>query len=204
TFSNFIWRLPNLKAARPEGNAVLSLVSDERSREFQLSIDSRIDPKALLPWLTKTEREVFGEFEFTQPPHIRAEAAGKWHEPAQTTLRSELRMTNVSFRAQPVLACDTTVTFTNRILTFEQPHVVRAEGSAAADHVRIDFEREKLFINNATGSLDIAALTLAISTNVARIMEPYHFIAPPVGWADGVLDLKNDEGTDLRFRGRAG
>ncbi len=49
TYSNMVWRLPDLTATRPEGRVQASHVSDDRTKEFYWRLDSTIDPMVLRP-----------------------------------------------------------------------------------------------------------------------------------------------------------
>jgi hypothetical protein len=139
------------------------------------------------------------DFVFTTPPAVRADIAGNWSRPKQVSARATVAVTNLSFRTQPILACRTTVTLTNQVVSCVRPEVVRKEGTGRADSVVVDIPKMRLHINHATGRLDPAAVTKVISPNVEKTMRPYHFVNAPDARAWGTVDLANEMRSDLWF-----
>lgn len=204
TYSNRTWTLPNLHVARPEGQAHISHVAHELTREYRFVVDSSIDPRALRPLFETNVQHILDDFTITSPPRVRAEISGFWHEPKQISFRATLAITNAGFRGQPVLEARSLITMTNLIISCLAPEAVRTEGAGRADSVIIDVPRMKLFINNATGRMDPGAITRMIGEHVAEIMEPYRFIGAPTGRAHGMVDLEDGLRSDLRFEAAGG
>jgi hypothetical protein len=107
--------------------------------------------------------------------------------------------TNLGFRLQPVLECHTLITLTNRVLSFVGPEILRTEGRGRAESVVIDIPERLLYLNNATGRLDPAAVTACVSPSVSRLMAPYHFVGAPEGHAYGRIDLEDETRSDMHF-----
>jgi hypothetical protein len=198
-YSNRTWRLPNLLIVRPEGSAHISHVSREREGDFQFVIDSTIDPRALKPLLPIHGQKELDQLGVTVPPHVHAEIAGEWTKLEKTSMRARVAATNISFRAQPYVSCRTVMTLTNQVLTFVSPEVVRIEGVGRADSVVFDVPKLKLYINNGTGALDPAAVTKTVHPFVADMMKPYRFVSAPQAHVWGVVDLKDERGSDMHF-----
>jgi hypothetical protein len=57
----------------------------------------------------------------------------------------------------------------------------------------------RLYINNARGRLDPAAVTHVISPTVENTMKPYRFVNAPEARASGMVDFQNELGSNLRF-----
>ncbi|HWN94439.1 MAG TPA: AsmA-like C-terminal region-containing protein [Methylomirabilota bacterium] len=198
-YSNRTWRLPNLVIVRPEGKAHIAHVSREQEGQFQFVIDSTIDPRVLRPLFEPGLQQVIDDFTMTSPPHVRAEVAGHWSRPEQTSVRASLAATNLGYRFRPVLSCRALMTLTNQVLSFVNPDVIRTEGSARADSVVIDIPRRKMFINNGSGRLNPADITHVISPDVESLMTPYRFIHAPQSRASGMIDLEDGRRSDLHF-----
>ena len=199
TYSNFIWRLPNVSLIRPEGKLRIAHVSREREREYEFVIDSTIDPRVLRPLLGEIARRAMDDFTITTPPHIHAEIGGYWDKPEEISARATVAATNFGFRLRPVLSCRTTITLTNKIVTCVDPDVIRTEGRAHADSVVIDVPRLKIFINNARGTIHPADITHIIDPAVERLMAPYRFFDAPQSHVWGMIDLDDELGSDLYF-----
>jgi hypothetical protein len=199
TYTNRIWRLPNLVIKRLDGEAHVSHIAREENGQFEFVIDSAIDPRFIRPLLLPVAQRVVDDFTLTAAPMIHAEIGGRWREPESLTVRAQCAAKNLGYRGRAVLSCEALITLTNQVLGIVAPKVVRTEGSAGAESIVIDFPRMKLFLNNATGSLEAAAVTHAVSPFVEKLIEPYRFLAPPQGHVHGVIDLRDERQTDLRF-----
>jgi hypothetical protein len=199
SYTNRTWRLPNLVVTRPDGKAHIEHTAREDTGQFRFVIDSAIDPRFMRPLLPPVGQHVIDDFTLTTAPIIHAEMAGRWREPELTTFRAQCAAKNLGYRGRAVLSCTGLLTFTNQVLSIIAPQVVRTEGSAAAESVVIDIPQMKLYLNNATGSLEVAAVTHAVSTYVEKLIEPYRFLTAPRGYAHGVIDLKDERRTNLRF-----
>jgi hypothetical protein len=179
--------------------AHLAHVSNERTRAFQFVIDSAIDPRVLRPLFDRSVQRVIDDFTLTSSPQVHAEITGKWYVPEETSLRATVAATNLGFRGQVVLECRTLITLTNQVLNFVAPEVVRTEGRGRADSVVINIPQGRLYLSNATGRLDPAAVTRCIHPTTARVMAPYHFINAPDARVYGMVDLEDETRSDLHF-----
>ena len=198
-YTNRIWRLPHLVLTRPEGRATVAHRTHEDTQQFEFVIDSTLDPRIVRTFFDPAVQEVIDDFAITTPPVIHAEVAGLWNAPEKISARADFKGTNLSYKTKSVLSCNTLVTFTNLVLGLMQPVVVRREGLSRGDSVIIDIPQLKLYINNATGVLELAALTHMISPTVERVMAPYHFLTAPRALCTGVVDLDDALGSNLRF-----
>ncbi len=204
TYTNRIWHLPNLLLTRPDGQARINHTAYELTGGYEFVIDSAMDPRFLRPVLLPVSQRVMDDFTLTSAPIIHAEIAGRWYERELTTFRIQCAATNLGYRGRAVLSCLGLLTMTNQVLSIVAPEVVRTEGSARADSVVIDIPRMKLFINNATGALEVAAITHVIGPGVEKTMEPYRFLAAPRARAHGIVDLADGMRSDLHFSGVGG
>jgi hypothetical protein len=204
SYTNRTWHLPNLLLTRPDGRAHIAHIAREERQEFEFVIDSDIDPRVLRPLFARSVQRVMDDLTLTTPPLIHAELAGQWHAPEKMSARATIALTNGGYRERAVLSCRSLVTFTNQVLSFIAPEVIRTEGIGRADSVVIDIPKLKLFINNAAGSLEVAAVTHVISPSVERTMEPYRFLQAPQASANGFVDLKDGTRSNLRFSANGG
>jgi hypothetical protein len=198
-YSNGTWRLPNLLFTRPEGRAYIGHVSNERTGDFQFVIDSTLNPLVFAPLLDRSVQDVLKDFQFNLPPHVRAELAGNWLKPKEISASGKVAITNAVFKEQPIISCRATVLVTNLIISVLDPVVQRSEGTGRADSVVIDIPKMRLFIDNATGMLDPAAITHVINPGVEETMRPYQFLNAPQARAWGMVDFVNGLGSDLWF-----
>ena len=199
--SNQVWRLPELKVTREEGELLADYTSDQRARVFHALFSSTMDPKILGPLLEKeTARPVLGLFDLSAPPFIQAEISGPWRGVDRLAFTAQLAITNFSFRGETVKDATVWLQYSNKFLSFVHPQVQREGERATAEGVGVDFEAQKLYLTNATGNLNAYALTRAIGRAAARAIEPYVFDVSPSGRVNGVVDLNSRRHEDnVRF-----
>lgn len=199
SYSNSTWQLPNLLVTRPEGRAHIAHISNERTGEFRFSLDSRIDLRFIRPVLDRSVQRIVDDFVFNLPPEVRGEIGGNWSKPKAISARLNLAVTNMSFRTEPIVACRTGITLSNLVLSCINPVVERKEGTGRAEAVVVDIPKMLLYITNASGRLDPAAITKVIHPSVEETMRPYKFVNAPDARAWGKVDLVNELGSDLWF-----
>ncbi len=186
-YSNLTLRLPNLLARRPEGEVQMALRSHSETRDFHFDFRSSIDPHAITPALEEEkQKKGFDYFSFGTPPVIEGQVWGRWRERERTGFRASVSATNFTFRAQQVDGFASGVSFTNSFLSMTNAVVRRPEGEATVDALGFDMRTKRLYLTNAVGRLEPAAVAKAIGPKTARSLEPYQFLEPPLvsvnGW----------------------
>jgi hypothetical protein len=201
TLTNMIWRLPELKVARPEGTLEGVYESDQRTRDFHWQLLSTIDPKIARPlFQTEQQQRAFDFVQLSAPPVVEAEVWGRWGDVERIGAAGRLAATNFTFRGERVKDCVTGVHYTNRFLTFIDPEVRREGERGTAPGIGIDFTTRRVYFTNVTGNLNPYAVARAISAKTAAVIEPYRFSSAPNMRVDGVVDARRGGWEDaLRF-----
>ncbi|MFL3665279.1 MAG: hypothetical protein ACJ06V_01710, partial [Verrucomicrobiota bacterium] len=186
-YSNLTLRLPNLLARRPEGEVQVALRSHSETRDFHFDFRSSIDPHAITPALEEEkQKKGFDYFSFETPPVIEGQVWGRWRERERTGFRASVAATNFTFRAQEVNGFAAGVSFANRFLSMTNAVVRRPEGEATLDALGFDMGTKRLYLTNAVGRLEPAAVAKAIGPKTASSLEAYQFLEPPLvsvnGW----------------------
>ena len=57
SYSNLVWRLPDLKITRPEGRLEAALVADDRTKDYYFRISSTLDVTGLAPAAGRRSRK---------------------------------------------------------------------------------------------------------------------------------------------------
>jgi hypothetical protein len=191
TFSNSVFRMPELVVTRPEGSARGAYSSKPLLKEFHWKLQSNIDPKILRPLFAETNvMRAFDMVEFSTPPKISAEIAGHWRDLDRLSGFAEVAATNFAVRGQQVTFGKTFVAYTNQVLEFLNPFVMRQQETGTAARIAIDIGQKKILFTNVHGNLNPYIVTAAIGKSASQAIAPYEFAIPPDVKLNGVLDIK--------------
>jgi hypothetical protein len=201
SYSNEFWRLPDLVVKRPEGQLNAFHESNERNRDYYFRVRSTLSPEALRPLLGANQQRGFDIAHFNQPPLIEGEVWGRWYDDALLGVRARVAATNFAIRGQPIDGFQSSVRYTNKVLTLTDPRLQREQGTQlmAADSVSADFVSRFVYITNGVSTADPLAVARAIGPKTGRNFEPYHFLQPPVVHVEGAIPTREPVGADLHF-----
>jgi hypothetical protein len=199
TYSNMIWRLPDLVATRPEGRIEALHIGNDRTHQFYWHVTNSIAPQSADPFLDEHARRILELFGFSQPPHFDAEIWGHWHHADQTGIKAALFATNFTFRGEHLDEFITFLEYTNKVLRLTNPHGRAGRQVASAATVIADFEAQKIFLTNGYSTADPQFVARAIGPGVSRTIEPYRFLNPPVARVNGVIPMRRPEDADVQF-----
>jgi hypothetical protein len=198
-YSNMVWRLPDLTAIRPEGQIQIVHTSDDRSKDFYWGIKSTIDPMIVRPLLETNAQRGLDLFAFKQPPAIDAEVWGRWHREDLTGIRARVGLTNFAFRGETADGFQTYLQFTNRFLLLTSAQLQRGSQRCSADGVGVDINAGKVYLTNGLSTTDPMVIARAIGPHVARAIEPYQFLTPPLAHVRGTIPTAREQDADLYF-----
>jgi hypothetical protein len=199
SYSNQVWRLPDLMITRPEGTLEVVHEEDDRTKDFYFRITSTFDVTALRPLLDLEQQRGFDLLTLTEPPVISAEIWGRGHEPERTGFKGQIALTNFAFRGETASGLQTALDYTNRLLHITSPRVQRGAERLSADGLIVDFVAQKIYLTNGFSTAEPMVVARAIGPHVARAVEPYHFGRPPVAHVRGTIPMHGEEDADLHF-----
>jgi len=198
-YSNRVWRVPDLKIARPEGRLEAVHETDEHTGDFCFHIDSTLDVGALRPLLEPEAQKGLGYFTFTEPPVLEAEIRGNWHDVERIGIQGRVALTNFTFRGESVSAVQSALQYTNRFLQIISPRLQRGTQQLAADSLGVDFLAQKIYVTNGYSTVEPMVVARAIGPHIVRAIEAYQFRQPPVAYVHGTIPLHGEEDADLHF-----
>jgi hypothetical protein len=201
SLSNAVWQLPDLVVARPEGTAELAYTGNLLTRDFHWRLRTRLDPKAVRPLLEPAAQRGLDFFDFTEPPLIEGEVAGRWFAPELTGLAAQVTATNFTFRGERCDRLRAWVSFTNSFLVSTQAEAWHAQEWVRVASLGLNTTNYWLWLTNAQSMMDPMRIGRAIGPQVAEAIKPYCFRKPPRAVVEGrVLTRGQMPPADLLFQ----
>jgi hypothetical protein len=202
TYSNMIWRLPDLVATCPEGSVKLEHISDDRTSNYYFHVWSQVYPRDLRPSLTNAAvQRALDMFSSDQPPLIEAELWGRWRDYTRIGARAEVTVSNFTFRGESANYFHGYVQYTNNFVVLTNARVDRTNQYLTAEAVGFDIAGKKGFLTNGFSIMEPMVVLRVIGPKVTRDVEPYHFVQPPTVSAYGVIPLSDDISVaDMHFK----
>ena len=199
SYSNLIWRLPDLTVTRPEGNLSANYEENDLTKDFRWRVQSTIDLKAVRPLLETNQLKHFDLVAFTEPPHLHAEIWGRLHAPELVGFNGTVAATNFTIRGESITGFQTAFQYTNRFLLLTNSQAQRGSRVATADSLGIDFPAQKIYLSNGFSTTEPEVVARAIGPRIAKTVDPYRFGNPPTAHVHGIIPLHNDADADLHF-----
>ena len=199
SYSNMVWRLPDLAVTRPEGRLNAVHHADDRTKDFYWRLQSSIDVRALRPLLQTNQQRDFDLIGFTQPPHLTAEIWGRFHDDERIGLVGQVALTNFTFRGETVSGFQTALLYSNRFLLLTNAHLQRQTQRIGAESLGVDFSSEKIYLAGGFSTVEPQVIARAIGPKIAKTVEPYHFQHPPTARVHGIIPIRDEADADLHF-----
>jgi hypothetical protein len=199
TYSNMIWRLPDLVVLRPEGRIDATHQANDRTRDYYWRLHSSIDPFCLRPLFQTNLHRHFDLLSLSQPPIIDGEIWGRWHDLERTGFKARLALTNFSFRGESANGVQATAQYTNRWMLVTDARLQRGAERLSAQSMGFDFNGQKIYLTNGFSTADPQAVARAIGAKTGRTVEPYRFTQPPTARVQGIIPMHQDTDADLHF-----
>ncbi|MGP8200105.1 MAG: hypothetical protein ACLQU4_11460 [Limisphaerales bacterium] len=197
TYTNRVWHVSGLHAVRPDGDIDLDYTTGPQT--FHYVIDSRLEPKATLPFVAPGKPHLLDELAFRQPPGIKAEIWGSWREPGRLAFTATARAADFVARGEPVAALSLRVDFTNQVLTVHHLSLSNVQCRVQAPWLQVDFGTMMASLTNVTGSLDPSSLQRVLGEDAPDWLDAIHFDAPPSISVSGSFSLTHPQVMDLHF-----
>jgi hypothetical protein len=200
SYSNLVWRLPDLVVTRPEGALALAGNENDSTRNYHWHVRGVLNPEAIQPLLTTSHAErSLKLFTFTKPLFLDADVRGRLHDYDSIGAAGRMALTNFTIRGETVGSVESTFRYTNRFLEFFQPHLQTGAQTMTADGIAVDFNLWRIYFTNGFSTADPGVVTRAIGPKVGKIMEPYRLGQPYTVRVNGYAPLRNVDDADLRF-----
>ena len=197
SYSNLVWRLPDLELLHGRTTLVLSGEEDEATKNFRCVLGGKLDAESVRPFLTTSNAaRGFGHLIFREPVALVLDVTGNLRDFAALSATGRVVATDFAIRDQWVENVAATLAYTNLTADFFNPRLARANGTEkfAAEKLTLDLAGERLFIRDGEGHVSPIAVSEAIGPKTALAMKPYQFLSIPDAKVDGCIPLKHRDG----------
>ncbi|HXS68407.1 MAG TPA: AsmA-like C-terminal region-containing protein, partial [Candidatus Polarisedimenticolia bacterium] len=114
--------------------------------------------------------------------------------------KARLMVTNFTVRGEPAESFQSDLQYSNRVLTLFEPRVqISATQQIRADIAKLVFDERKMYVTNVFSTADPDAVVHAIGPHAEHVIDPYHFLKPPLVHVDGIVPLHDPHDADLHF-----
>jgi hypothetical protein len=198
SYTNLVWRLPDLQVRRPEGTLFLSHQENDETKDYHWHIRGPVDPRALQPLLDTNQLRVYEIVSITNAVYLDGDVWGRLYEYERIGCRMNVAVTNFAVRGHEIDSVQTEVCYTNRVLELLHPNLERGAQLIYADGIAVNFDEQRIYFTNGFSMADPQMVTDAIGPKVHQAIEPYHFLQPPVAHVNGYVPMHENGGADLQ------
>src|SRR5207253_7073323 len=100
SYSNMVWRLPDLVINRPEGRLELFHQADDRTKDYYFRLHSTINVLVLGSLLPPKQQSEVDRIRFSEPPVIDGEIWGRWRDYEHLGMKARVAATNFIARGE--------------------------------------------------------------------------------------------------------
>jgi hypothetical protein len=197
SYTNQFWTLSGLELAQGRTRLEFDGETSDATENFIGHLRGTFDATSVRPFLT-TSKAVKGIeiLSLSEPLVFNLNAAGNWLDPGTLMATGRVAMTNFSIRGQAADSVAGDFLYTNKILQFFEPELLRANGTQLmkADLVTLDFPHGRIYFTNGFSTAEPMYVVNCIGPKTAEILRPYQFPGPPVARVNGcspMRDVKN-------------
>ena len=194
----------SLRVVESSGELNLHGELDIASGQFEAQMDSRINPLTFRPLIRGPALgRQLDLITLASPPEILARVRGNIRKLEEIDFRAAVAITNATYVREPVTELRTTLSYTNREITFVGVDVRQGEYWAKAPLLRYDMKTQLLHFTNTTAHFDLPSLARMIGPKTADALGPYHFPKPPQVEMEGTIPVSSEVDGDVTFHARA-
>jgi hypothetical protein len=199
SYTNLVWRLPDLVAGRPEGTLELAHIANDRLHEFWFGFRSTISPEAVRPLLSTNAQRGLEFFDFSMPPLVEGGVWGRWRDAASVGFTGRVELVDFTFREQAMGRVVSDMRYTNRFLEFLEPRLERGSQIAHGSGIAADFDARRIYFTNILSTTEPLVITHCIGPKTTAALEPYQFHESPTVRVNGFAPLARNREADLVF-----
>lgn len=199
SFSNYVWRIPDLTVQRPEGVTWIDYTGNVTNGAFSCWLDARLDPGMFRSLVDTKARKGFDLVRFPQAPVLVGQASGNWDRPEEILFTGQLAATNFYVRERLVGDVAAEIALSNLVLQAWNVTAHLGTGAVRAPFVHIDLSKAVMTVTNVVSTADPYDAMHIVGPEAYDAIDPYRFDLPPTVRVNGKVDLTGVRKTDLWF-----
>jgi hypothetical protein len=193
------WIVSDMELSHPTGTARINAYYDGDS-DFRADIVSSIDPTVLKPFLGEGAQPFLNSLEFTSGgPEIECSVRGKGLDPESFVIEGVARAAAFSYKEVPLQSVKSSFTLEDGAIHLPDIEVEREEGKGSGE-VWHSFRDQIVEVKNVKTQLNLSQTARIIGDKMEEYAQPYRFFEAPYCEAEGRVDLKTQETTDIRVK----
>jgi hypothetical protein len=197
SYTNQFWNLAGLELAQGRTHLEFDGETSDATENFVGHLRGRFAAESLRPFLPDTNAvENFEHLNLREPLVFNVNAAGNWRHLGTMMATGSVALTNFSIRGQSADSVTGDFLYTNQLLEFFQPQLLRAHGTQLmkADTVTLDFRFGRIYFTNGFSTAEPMFVVRCIGPKTAEIIEPYQFPGPPTARVYGCSPMRDVKG----------
>lgn len=196
SYSNNVWRVPDVHWVSPGTDVKLSLLANDRS--FDARVDGHIDPALFRSQLKPAEQEWFDRVSFAKAPKLSAFVRGDLGDLRSIGAEGNFSCDQFVVRGQEFSSLTTKWIYTNLAAEFREVFLKRHDRELTAD--RITLHTNRVYFENVASTIDPMLVANIIGEDVIEVLSPYKFVTPPHVLLNGSIGLQTIKDADMRFK----
>ena len=198
SYADLLLEVPDLTVAQGRTRLRLSGQESATTDNFHFLLTGQLD-EATVSGLMPSEEAVHGLAVLAchEPLALAVDLSGNWRTLETLCATGRIALTNFSIREQAMDSLAGNFIYTNLAATIFAPELRRLGGAqwVKADTAILDFRQMDIWITNGTSEIEATAVAGAIGPKTAHMLEPYHFLSPPLTRFHGsapIINVKNE------------
>jgi hypothetical protein len=189
-YVNRVWDFSDVAIAQAKTRLEMDGSEDDVTRNFRCNVRGVIDLESGRPFLNETNAaHLFRIVKLPEPLALDAEVSGRLFDWNSVAASGQVAVTNFSVRGQHFSDVSTAVNYSNRVLEFLQLVMHNGAQTGKADSITLDFNKWLIYFTNILSHADPEPVVRAIGPKTWKLVEPYHFLSPPMARVNGQIPL---------------
>lgn len=190
------WYARDFQLAHRTGTLTASAI--QLPGDFRATLQSTLNPGALLALFPGAVAESLSEWDFIDSPKVQLTIGGRSSDLGQCETTGKIQLGRTVFRGSPMDRAESNVRIKSKAVTYEQFKIERGDGVATGTFT-YDFGRHEIRLEKIKNTIYPEVAAPWINRDVVKNTAPYRFKARPNISIDGVVQYAGGKNTRLEI-----